>query len=122
MSSPAVPYLHVLSGLAKRPDEEHVDKARAAICDSHEAIANSPKHHCIRLMPGKYAAREAFLRSRNIAPEQPPRLMFDARMNTVQISSRGPFPPPEGSISLTSPSPGPSTTGSTAVPHVVEWE
>ncbi|OAX82765.1 hypothetical protein ACJ72_02884 [Emergomyces africanus] len=128
MYSPILAYLHILKGISKRPDEEYADKAWAAICDNYEAISSGPKHHRTRLMIAfkfsritlqTWEARESLLRSRNNAPEQPPQLVLDARMNVTQTSSRGPFAQGKSagnqSIGAT-PSPGLTTTGSTALP------
>ncbi|OJD15491.1 hypothetical protein AJ78_04255 [Emergomyces pasteurianus Ep9510] len=132
MYSPILAYLHILNGLAKRPDEEYADKAWAAICDNYEAIVNGPKHHRTRLMIAfkfsrvtlqTWEARQSLLRSRNTAPERPPRLVLDARMNVMQTSSRGRFAAQPKSAEnqpiRATPGPGLSTTGSIAMTPMV---
>ncbi len=97
--SPILAYFHILNGLTKRPGEEHADKAWNAMCDNYEALINGPKHHRTRLMFAlkfssitlqTWEAREKLRRQQNSPPEPPPRLVLDARMRAMQMSSSGP--------------------------------
>ncbi|KAI1375292.1 hypothetical protein F4677DRAFT_454930 [Hypoxylon crocopeplum] len=126
--SPVLAYFHILNGLAKRPGEKHADKAWSAMCDNYEALVNGPKHHRTRLMFAlkfsritlqAWEAREALLRQQNSPSELPPRLVLDATMNVMQMSSSGPSAQSnslgEQSISLT-PSLSLTATNSNPMP------
>lgn len=112
--SPVLAYFHILNGLTKRPDEEHADKAWSAMCDNYMALVNGPKHHRTRIMFAlKYSritlqtweAREKLRRQQNRPSEPPPRLVLDARISTMQMSSNGP--------SIQSSNPGSHSVGLT---------
>lgn len=128
--SPVLAYFHILNGLAKRPGEEHADKAWNAMCDNYEALINGPKHHRTRLMFAlkfsrialqTWEAREQLLRQRNMPPEIPPRLVLDAREKVMQMNPSSGLmgqssksPGEQSSVGLT-PSLSLSGTGSTAM-------
>lgn len=93
LHSPILAYLHILSGLAKRPGDSHADPAWVAICDNYEALVNSPKHHRTRLMFAlkfshftlkTWEARAELRRQRKEPPETPPRLVLDAEARATE--------------------------------------
>ena len=96
--SPILAHFHILNGLAKRPGQEHADKAWSAISGNYEALINGPKHHRTRLVftikfsrvtLQAWEAREALRKQQNIPQEPPPRLVLDARTRAVQMSLDG---------------------------------
>lgn len=92
--SPVLAYLHILNGLAKRPNEENADRAWQLLCENYEALVNGPKHHRTRLMFALkfsritlqvWEARAKHLKHQNFPPEHPPRIVLDSRESVMEM-------------------------------------
>ncbi|KAK4213664.1 hypothetical protein QBC37DRAFT_422608 [Rhypophila decipiens] len=94
---PIVAILHILHGLAKRPGEEHADKAWNAVCQNYEALMKGPKHHRSQsifalkfsaVVLQAWDARQTLRRQRSRGPpEDMPRLVVDSRVKASQLKA-----------------------------------